>query len=51
MRYDLQFFKIIGYIKQKLRYILGKTLGYIGQKAMGYIWQKLFDILAKNYGI
>ena len=38
-----QYLLIIGYIKQKLRDILGKS--------MGYIWQKLLDIFGKNYWI
>ena len=33
----------IGYVKQKLWDILGKTMGYIGQK----LWDILWDILIK----
>ena len=37
----------MGYIKIKLRDILGKIMGYIGQK----LWDILWDIFVKSYGI
>ena len=37
----------IGYIKIKLRDIIGKIMGYIGQQ----LWDKLRDIFGKSYGI
>ena len=57
IQYNRQYLQIIGYIKQKLRNILGKLIGYIWQKlwvifvkTMGY-FEKLWFILGKNYGI
>ena len=37
----------IGYIKQKLRDVLGKIIGYTGKK----LWNTLRDIVVKRYMI
>ena len=37
----------IEYIKQKLRDVLGKIMGYIGKQ----LWEILWDIFVKSYGI
>ena len=50
MGYILQNYGIylsIGYIKQKLRNVLGKIMGYTGKR----LWDILWDIFAKSYGI
>ena len=49
MGYNWKYLKKIGYIKQKLREILGKRLGYIWQTVLD-IFEKLWDIFGKTMG-